>query len=279
VKWQHSQTIAYFSENGGDVDVDEVFKLGSLEPGGAPEVVRGSTTLRQLSVLPQPVQSPHPPIWEPFATDRSIRYAASHGLNGNFSIQDNKTLKEKIGTYMNAAEEAGWPDYQNRGEFKWGWDGEKRRGLSSVRWVHVEEGSVGSVKRAMEVQRRHWDFFHPFGLANRLLPPGVERVTPERVMELGVNLFGSKQFVLESLLEMRDTCYSEGDFIVHLEFEQGADSYEECEEQMQFFAGEIMPELRRECGGGPDLPESTVSLEPDYTPADATPANATAANA
>jgi alkanesulfonate monooxygenase SsuD/methylene tetrahydromethanopterin reductase-like flavin-dependent oxidoreductase (luciferase family) len=266
VKWNHSQTIAYFSEPGRDVN--EVFRLAPTDPkAGGPELTRSATTLRQLSVLPQPVQKPHPPLWEPFATDRSIRYAASHGLNGNFSIQDNKTLREKIGVYMQAAADAGWPDYQDRGEFRWGWDGGHRRGVSAVRWIHVEEGSVGNLKRARDVQRRHQDFFHPFGLATRLLPPGESRVTPERLEELEVNIFGSKQQVLEAILRVRDIAYPEGDFIINLEFEQAAANFEDCEEQMQFFAEEIIPELRRECGGGPDLPESTVSVEPDYTAA------------
>jgi hypothetical protein len=69
------------------------------------------------------------------------------------------------------------------------------------------------------------------------------------------------------LLQMKETAYPDGDFIVQLDFEQGVASYEECEEQMQFFAEELMPELRKECGGAPDLQESTVSLEPEYSTA------------
>jgi hypothetical protein len=38
---------------------------------------------------------------------------------------------------------------------------------------------------------------------------------------------------------------------------------------MQFFAEEVMPVLRRECGGGPSLPESTVQLVPEASPAGA----------
>jgi len=36
---------------------------------------------------------------------------------------------------------------------------------------------------------------------------------------------------------------------------------------MQVFAAEVMPVLRRECGGGPTLPESTVQLVPERVPA------------
>jgi hypothetical protein len=220
-------------------------------------------------VLPKPVQSPHPPIWEPFSSDRSIRYAAGHGLNGNFSVLPNKELKEKIAVYMSAAEKAGWPDYQDRGEFKWGWDGERRRGVSALRWVHVEEPGVGNLKQATELKERHQDWFQPFGNTAYLAPKGQTRVTPERLVELGIDLYGTKQQVLDGLMAMKETVYAEGDFIVNLEFEHGVATYQETEEQMQYFAEELMPELRRECGGGPDLPDSTVNLTPDYSPANA----------
>ena len=46
-------------------------------------------------------------------------------------------------------------------------------------------------------------------------------------------------------------------------FEAGGYRTEEVEDQMQLFAAEVMPVLRRECGGGPDLPESAVQLVPE----------------
>jgi hypothetical protein len=33
---------------------------------------------------------------------------------------------------------------------------------------------------------------------------------------------------------------------------------------MHLFAEQVMPVLRRECGGGPTLPESTVHLVPEH---------------
>jgi hypothetical protein len=47
-------------------------------------------------------------------------------------------------------------------------------------------------------------------------------------------------------------------------FEAGGYSTEEIEEQMEIFAAEVMPVLRRECGGGPTLAESTVQLVPKH---------------
>ena len=39
-------------------------------------------------------------------------------------------------------------------------------------------------------------------------------------------------------------------------------SHEEVEEQYWFFAEAILPELRRECGGGPEHPEVEMSYKP-----------------
>jgi hypothetical protein len=84
---------------------------------------------------------------------------------------------------------------------------------------------------------------------------------------LGINLYGTKQQVLDGLLEMKEAAYADGDFVVNLEFENGVATYEEAEEQMQYFAEELMPELRRECGGAPDFPDSYVDLDPGHVPA------------
>jgi hypothetical protein len=45
-------------------------------------------------------------------------------------------------------------------------------------------------------------------------------------------------------------------------FELGGFEGTEIEEQMQLFAEEVMPVLRRECGGSPEKPESTVDFIP-----------------
>ena len=45
--------------------------------------------------------------------------------------------------------------------------------------------------------------------------------------------------------------------------EAGGYSTEEIEEQMEVFAADVMPVLRRECGGGPMLPESGGHVVPE----------------
>jgi hypothetical protein len=51
------------------------------------------------------------------------------------------------------------------------------------------------------------------------------------------------------------------DFMFNAWFELGGFEGGEVEEQMQYFAEEILPVLRREGGGSPELRESQVDLE------------------
>jgi hypothetical protein len=70
--------------------------------------------------------------------------------------------------------------------------------------------------------------------------------------------------VVEKIMRIQQTCHYE-DFLFTAWFEAGGYRTEEIEDQMQLFAQEVMPVLRRECGGSPTLPESTVQLVPEQT--------------
>jgi alkanesulfonate monooxygenase SsuD/methylene tetrahydromethanopterin reductase-like flavin-dependent oxidoreductase (luciferase family) len=72
---------------------------------------------------------------------------------------------------------------------------------------------------------------------------------------------GRPEQVIDGLLRMKEQVGAE-DFLVLCHFEMPGLSGEEVEEQMQLFAEEVMPELKRACGGSPELPESTVELIP-----------------
>jgi alkanesulfonate monooxygenase SsuD/methylene tetrahydromethanopterin reductase-like flavin-dependent oxidoreductase (luciferase family) len=267
-KWNHSQTIAYFDQEGMEPSVDDVFRIGPPDMySSGPEISASTTTLRQLSVLPQPVQKPHPPMWEPITSDRSIKWAAAHGLNGNSFNDTIASFKRRVDLYMEEAEKAGWPDPTGPGgEFKPGWDCERHRGVSAGRFIHAEDKNLGNIKRAKEAVMFEWDFYKPFGFAAVLADPDEVpnpnlTVTPELLEEKGIAFFGSKQQIIDGLLTVRDACYPDGDFIVNVWFEAGGLSHEELEDQIQFFGEEILPELRRECGGAPVRPETSVQAQ------------------
>lgn len=267
-KWNHAQTIAALSEEGFGRTVDDVLDIGppDLYSAGMP-VVATSTRLKEISVLPHPLQQPYPQLWEGVTSDRSLRWAARNGVNGNFFYESAAMIRAKVELYMEEAERHGWPDRLAPGTpWKPGWDGERRRGLIASRVIHVQEGSVGDLRRAGNAEMFLWDFYTPFGFAGILGDPGKPfdpnvPVTPELLRDRNVIFQGSRQQVLESILGLRDEAYGGGDMCLNLRFESGGMSHEEVEEQMWFFAEEILPELRRECGGGPEHPDVSTTDE------------------
>jgi len=273
-KWNHAQTIAYMAEEISGRDVDDVFRIGPPDAySSGPPVQASTTTLREITVQPQPLQNPHPPVWEPLNSERTIRWAARKGVNGNFIFETDEALKPKIDTYMEEAAANDWPDYMDRGEFKPGWDAERHRGVSSGRIVHIQDPSLthADITKHGESQMFQWDFFKPFGFAAILANPGEApdpnlTITPELLRDKGVVLNGSKQEVLEALLGLKEHAYPDGDFITNIWFESGGLAHEAIEEQIQFFGEEILPELRRECGGSPERPVANANLVPDYQP-------------
>lgn len=86
-------------------------------------------------------------------------------------------------------------------------------------------------------------------------------MTPELLRDRDVIFQGSKQQVLESILKLHENAYGGEDMCLNLRFESGGLRHEEVEEQMYVFAEEILPELRRACGGGPERPVVSTTAE------------------
>jgi hypothetical protein len=74
-------------------------------------------------------------------------------------------------------------------------------------------------------------------------------------------LVGRADEVTAAVLRMKELVGAE-DFLLLCHFEMPGLSGGEVEEQMALFAEQVMPELRRACGGSPELPTSTVELVP-----------------
>ena len=114
-KWNHKQTIAYFQRDKAGRRLEEVMQLGDPDMYSAGNPVQATTTtLKELQVFPQPVQKPHPQLWEPLTSARSLKFAAEHGINGVMIAEPNDRLRRNIEIYYEAAEKADFPDMHNR---------------------------------------------------------------------------------------------------------------------------------------------------------------------
>lgn len=272
-RWGHKQTHAYFSQPGMGRTLEQVLKLGKPDMYSSGNPVLATTTkLLEIPVYPQPLQKPYPQIWEPLTSPRSIRWAAEKGINGYFIVEPNSRLKQNIELYYSSAEQAGWPDRQGRGRFKYGWDAEKRRGVVTCRYIHVVEKGLGDMDRAARGMELQWHYYGPFGFAAVLAEADEPfydlnmKVTADLLREKKVAIHGSKQYVIDTIMETKEVCGYE-DFMFNAWFELGGFAGDEVEAQMQFFAEEIMPVLRRECGGSPEKPDVAPDLDPAPRPA------------
>ncbi len=264
-KWNHKQTIAYFGMDKVERRVDEILKLGGpdMYSAGNP-VLATTTTLKEISVFPQPLQKPYPQLWEPLTSPRSIHFAAEKGVNGYFIIEPTPRLKQNVELYYEAAEQAGWPDRLNRGRFKYGWDAEKRRGIVTCRYIHLllpgmkREPELARFKLALEVQ---WDYYGPFGFAALLAATGDEfldlrtKIQPESLLQKEVALFGTPDEVVAQIMRIKEDVGYE-DFMFHCWFELAGFKGPEIEDQMRYFAETCMPLLHRACGGRPPRREA-----------------------
>ena len=148
-KWNHKQTIAYFQRDETGRRLEDVLSLGDPDMYSAGNPVQATTTtLKELQVFPQPLQKPHPQLWEPLTSARSLKFAAEHGINGVMIAEPNDRLRRNIEIYHEAAEKAGFPDMRNRGQFKFGWDAERRRGIMTSRYLHITR--PGKEKEALD---------------------------------------------------------------------------------------------------------------------------------
>ena len=79
-KWNHKQTLAYFGMEKAGRALEDVVSIGEPDMYSAGNPVQATTTtLKELQVFPQPLQKPHPQLWEPVTSSRSIKWAAQKG--------------------------------------------------------------------------------------------------------------------------------------------------------------------------------------------------------
>jgi alkanesulfonate monooxygenase SsuD/methylene tetrahydromethanopterin reductase-like flavin-dependent oxidoreductase (luciferase family) len=266
-RWHHRQTMAYFKDQGGDA-LERALKVAAEDEYASSSMPISSkeTTLRELQVFPKPLQKPYPQIWQPLTSGRSIKYAAEHGVNGYFNASTNERLKRDMDRYYTAAEAAGWPDRLDRGEFAFGWDRERRRGVITDRMIHIVDDGIGDLDRAARGVEVQWDFYGAFGFSAALVNPGEQpypldmKITAPLLREKGIALHGTVDEIVEKIIGIRDGAGYGEDFMLNCHFELAGFKSAEIEEQMRCFAERVMPAVAKECGGHPPREESTVDF-------------------
>ena len=155
--------------------------------------------IKKISVIPQPHQRPHPPIWQVVDSTGSIEWAAKNGINCIMWIPTVKTLKKRFEIYKNAKSESEKRDVP-MGE-----------GIRLVRDMFVAE----TMEEAKRLAGKHMvDYMrwvcHWRGLGNHA-DPGEELPETKNKLDL-LNyeflhkrnmLFGTPDYIVEKIKELQ----------------------------------------------------------------------------
>jgi len=155
--------------------------------------------IKKISVVPQPHQKPHPPIWQVVDSTGSIEWAAKNGINCIMWIPTVKTLKKRFEIYKNAKSESEKRDVP-MGE-----------GINLVRDMFVAE----TMEEAKKIAGKHMvDYMrwvcHWRGLGNHT-DPGEELPETKNKLDL-LNyeflhkrnmLFGTPDYIIEKIKELQ----------------------------------------------------------------------------
>ena len=155
--------------------------------------------IKKISVIPQPHQRPHPPIWQVVDSTGSIEWAAKNGINCIMWIPTVKTLKKRFEIYKNAKSESEKRDVP-MGE-----------GINLVRDMFVAETMEEAKKLAGKhmVDYMRW-VCHWRGLGNHM-DPGEELPETKNKLDL-LNyeflhkrnmLFGTPDYIIEKIKELQ----------------------------------------------------------------------------
>lgn len=260
-KWHHRQTKEYFEDSVTTQEVDEIldWKEGDryADSYNRPALAGGST-LKRVSVFPQPVQDPYPQIWQPMTSVRSSQWAARRGINGALLAFPPEVCSQIVDTYYQAAEDAGWPDRRpdvDGKPMRRGWDEEKQRGIMYSNYVfntdvHDTE-TFDRWKLGLEQVYSHYTQFGFDELYSEYYDGDTsdyqtgEVFPAEILIDARSAIAGSTEEIIETILEIADEV---GYQDLHLStwFEAGGLTPEEENEQLQYFVEHVRPHLEEE---------------------------------
>ena len=241
----HPMTIEYFSQPGAGRQLPDVLQLGP--PTGQGGVRSHATVLKELSVFPQPLQKPHPQLWQPVVGNMaSLRRAAQAGINAIFLQIDPARVREEVETYHQEAAAHHFPDYKNRGEFAYGWDSARKRGVVHGMEIHIADHGIGSPEKFELAGQHLWGYLRGFHApaASASAPAPTPAAGPAAVRP---RLCGNVEQVIEGILRVKEVG-GYNDFPCCVMFGGPGFTWEEEQEQMHAFADEVMPALINACG-------------------------------
>ena len=155
--------------------------------------------LKKISIVPRPIQQPHPPLWQVVDSPRSIEWAAKNEINTIMWIPTVKSLKKRFEIYRNARSEA-----EKR-------DVEMGEGVCLVRDMFIADTMEEAKEKAGEqmVNYMRW-VCHWRGLGTHMNPEEELPKTENKLDLLNYDflhkrnmLFGTVDYVIDKIEELK----------------------------------------------------------------------------
>jgi alkanesulfonate monooxygenase SsuD/methylene tetrahydromethanopterin reductase-like flavin-dependent oxidoreductase (luciferase family) len=193
-----------------------------------------SGQLTALGLVPRPLQTPHPPLWQVIDTPTSIRFAGAQGLKGLFWIPPTQALLERFEMYRDAASEAVGEDIPLG----------RNVGVLRDMFVAPTMAEAEAIGGQGILNYMRW-VCHYRGLGNHCFPGEVLEPTPGKLDHLSYDwlhprnlLFGTPEYVCEQIEQMRETLNLET-LLVWSSF-PGV-PHEAAMDSIRLFTEEVMP--------------------------------------
>lgn len=263
-RWHHPQERAYLADAVTEYNVEDMIDWKDdsvnetdLDPSYPNVVAEGESILTSLPVFPQPVQDPHPQLWEPVGSPRSIRFAAENGVNPYLAgARDPAEIDRVVEAYFEAAEDAGWPDHRPEfdGEpFTRPWDEARQRGITIyVPVFNTEVGAEETYERWIQGIKAYWQYVGFFGFAGGLPTEEgqhpielLRELDPQMFIDRDLYLAGDADDIIERLAHIREELNAD-DISFDIAFENMGITGEEADEQLEAFADQVIPYLQEE---------------------------------
>ncbi len=257
-KFHHPYERAYYADDACEHDVADFIDWKEADNiDDTNWVLNGPSTLSGMPVYPQPLQEPHPPLWQAVSSQRSIKFAAQNGINAYIpgSSASISLIKNLLDSYRSAAEKAGWPDRRPEYEgepFDAGWDDERGRGVQLLQPVHITDISdEETIERWLEGSVGYQQYISYFGLVSVLADDDedpfelIKNMTGETLIEKGAVVVGTAEEVIEYFSSFIEDLGVD-DFGFDVKFDAMGFSGDEMREQMEVFSTDVLPYLRDE---------------------------------
>ena len=210
-----------------------------LSPPNEEFVDTKTNILKKISVVPRPIQKPHPPLWQVVDSPSSIEWAARNGINTIMWIPTVKALKKRFEIYKKAKSEI-----ENR-------DVPLGEGVCLVRDMFVADTMEEAKELAGEqmVNYMRW-VCHWRGLGMHM-DPGEELPKTQNKLDLlsydflhqRNMLFGTPEYIIDKIKELQSE--------LNLQYLQVWSNFpgvkhEDCMKSIRLFTEKVMPHFKND---------------------------------